>query len=290
MDLEPPYWMNLVEYQTYGAWITFSIEKSLWLHYFHSNDSQVRKNFLSCLFYDSSQVENRKYRDQTLWEFWRDTKKEVRQQIFKDLIKQSTKKGKKEEQKLSSIKDSEEERGNINTIENHLITGSHFGTPGAFSLLSGWRVGTKVLDQIKIQDSLIKFTASENKEITAITSLDVTTQNEIVYLLSIGNNMYEIDYFINFLTVSKLDRWELPFDNLWRRLYKIIDETQRELTLKELLEDDRRSSDKKKLGEIEEKKNSLNLLSDKKEKSQPQTQKVDSKKKNYTKNMVRKSI
>lgn len=232
----------MVDYQTFGTWIICSIEKSLWLHYFHSNDSQVRKNYLSCLFYESSQVENRKYRYKTLWEFWRDTKREVRQQIFKDLI-QKVEKLPNEEQKFDDsenkpVKENEEAKGGIKTIENPLITGPHFISPGTLSLLSGWRVGTKVLDQIKIQDSLIKFTNSKSEEIISISSLGASTQNEIAYLISLGNNMYEIDNFVNFLVFSKLDRWDWPFDHLWRKLFKIIDETQRELTLKELLDAD----------------------------------------------------
>ena len=76
--------------------------------------------------------------------------------------------------------------------------------------------------------------------------MDASTQGEIAYLISLGNNMYEIENFINFLTYSKLDRWDTPFDTLWRTLLKIMDETQREITLKELLEADSLTTNKEK--------------------------------------------
>ena len=53
----------------------------------------------------------------------------------------------------------------------------------------------------------------------------------------------------------------MPFDRICRKLLKIIDETQREITLKELLEDDEKSSKSK----ISKQKNSKAGKSGKKE-------------------------
>lgn len=80
--------MSLIDYQTFGTWVLCSIEKSIWLHYFHANDSQVRKAYLCHFFFDSSQTENRRFRIDTMAEFWRETTRGVRQKVFKQLVEQ----------------------------------------------------------------------------------------------------------------------------------------------------------------------------------------------------------
>ena len=54
-------------------------------------------------------------------------------------------------------------------------------------------------------------------------------------LISKGSNLEKVDEFIHFLSFSNFERWNMSIDNLWRKLLQIIDETQRELTLNELL-------------------------------------------------------
>jgi hypothetical protein len=83
---------------------------------------------------------------------------------------------------------------------------------------------------------------SQRADFVSMGHLDVATQSEIAYLLTRANNMYEIEHFINFLSFSKIERCDMPFDKLCRQLLHIIDETQREITLKELLDEDEKAS------------------------------------------------
>ncbi|CAI2378353.1 unnamed protein product [Moneuplotes crassus] len=249
LSLEHPYWMSFIDFQTYGTWIICAIEKSIWLHYFHANDSQVRKNYLNCLFTNYERVKNRKYQYQILCEFWTDAKPEVRSKIYRELISQSLddssdKDGESfEQESCSSEAQKSEDSVKSYILENRILTNPRLANTAAITLLTGWRVGTKMYDQSKIQESLASLINSEDGESAPIKSLRASTQNEIAYLVSLGNKLHEVENFINFLTFSKLDRCNTKFDYLCRMLLKIIDETQREITLEELLNDD--TSEKK---------------------------------------------
>jgi len=189
----------------------------------------VRKNYLGHFFFDWSQVENRKFRRQVLCEFWKDTQREVRQQIFQKLVKfiqtqnltQDFSTGNSEAIGINSSQD-REERGD---------QGSPFDDD------------------------------YHSEEPMSLDHLDYTTQSELNYLIAKANNAYQVEKFIDFLTNSKIDRCDMPFDRICRKLLKIIDETQREITLKELLEDDEKSSKSK----ISKQKNSKAGKSGKKE-------------------------
>lgn len=220
------------------------LRNSIWLHYFHANDTQVRKNYLNWLFFDHSQAESRKYRQEVLWDFWRDTKRENRQKIFRELVKDV---GKQEQNdRLSDATwvdslfnlDEDQERGESSRIDTPLFGSSHLNPTTSFTLFGGWRIGSKVLDQIKIKESLSSYAKSEQDEFIPVNHLSMSVQSELAYLVALGTNMYEVDHFLNFLFYSKLDRWEIEFDKHWRLLLKLIDETQREITLNELLDDE----------------------------------------------------
>jgi len=51
--------MSFIDYQTFGVWVMFSIEKSIWIHYFYANDSLVRKCYLGHFFYELYDVDSR---------------------------------------------------------------------------------------------------------------------------------------------------------------------------------------------------------------------------------------
>lgn len=134
--------------------------------------------------------------------------------------------------------DEDQERGESNRIDTPLFGSSHLNPNTSFTLFSGWRIGSKVLDQIKIKESISNYAKSEQDEFIPVNHLSMSVQSELAYLVALGTNMYEVDHFLNFLFYSKLDRWEIEFDKHWRLLLKLIDETQREITLNELLDDE----------------------------------------------------
>lgn len=220
--------MSFIDYQTFGFWVMCSIEKSIWLHYFHANDSQVRKNYLGYLFFDHSQVENQKYRRQVIIDFWKDTKREVRQDIFKQLYEFI------EEEKLSfESKTSQvdpllidcDERGEQSLPNQEMLLWENEGIIKQSS------------DQIKsFSDS------SWKDEIMSTESQEYTSQADLNSLIAKANNGFAVESFIDMLIFSKIDRWWTAFDRICRKLLKLIDETQREITLKELLEEDEEPS------------------------------------------------
>lgn len=245
--------MSFIDYQTFGTWVLCCIEKSIWLHYFHANDCQVRKNYLGTFFYDWSNVESRKYRHQVICDFWRDTQREVRQEVFKQLVKYAETELHKEysydeNNSCTSLNDyaEDDERGNQVTGDFGLVSDS--SSSKGSKMFLGWSVSTK--ENVSQAHEKLMSSSSPNKSIVnsqradfvSMGHLDVATQSEIAYLLARANNMYEIEHFINFLSYSKIERCDMPFDKLCRQLLHIIDETQREITLKELLDEDEKTS------------------------------------------------
>lgn len=188
------------------------LKNSIWLHYFHANDSQVRNNYLNCLFTNYERVKNRNYQYQILCEFWTDANPEIRSKIYRELISKSCddandKDGESfEQESCSSETQKSEDSVKSYILENRILTNPRLANTAAITLLTGWRVGTKMYDQLKIQESLASLTNSEDGDSAPINSLRASTQNEIAYLVSLGNKLHEVENFINFLTFSKLDR------------------------------------------------------------------------------------
>ena len=103
----------------------------------------------------------------------------------------------------------------------------------------GWTVNTKwSSDEEEKSSNLNEYidNGNSNNCFIFLDYLDYATQNDFLLLISKGNNLSEVNEFIHFLSHSKIERWDMPIDSLWRMLLKIIDETHQEITLKELLE------------------------------------------------------
>lgn len=175
------------------------------MHYFHADDYQVRKNYLGSFFYDHSHVENREYRHKVISEFWENTERDVRQNVFKQLVKkvtdQTTKGKTSQENLLLNPSDLDEERGSAGEHPTGLVSDTNLNHQN----FDGWSVSAKLSSNTDHSDTDAFFRDKE-EDFMRMDHLDVTTQSQIAFLLTKANNIYEVDRFINYLVYSKIDR------------------------------------------------------------------------------------
>ena len=116
-------------------------------------------------------------------------------------------------------------------------------TSEACSTFIGWVIHSKFSGNENIKNEMAeKQEENWTQYLIFLDYLDFITQKDFMMLVNKGSNLDQVKEFIHFLSHSTFERWDMPIDNLWRKLLSIIDETQRDLTLKELLESEERAS------------------------------------------------